>query len=81
MKRISVALSQRSYNFLRREVRLRRTSMAAVIREMIEDRMRARRRTRAGHPFQNIIGLGRGDGSPVSENHDRYLCGWRRRKH
>ncbi len=80
MKRVSVSLSQRDYYFLRREARQRRASMAAIIREMIEDRMRARRRVRAGHPFQNIIGIGRGDGSPVSENHDQYLYGWRGRK-
>ncbi len=80
MKRVNVSLSQRDYHFLQREARLGRTSMAAVIREMIEDKMRARRRILVGHPFQNIIGLGRGDGSPVSENHDQYLYGWRSRK-
>jgi hypothetical protein len=79
MRRVSVALTQRSYDFLRREARRHRISMAALIRAMIEDRMRARRRITAGHPFRDIIGIGRGDGSPVSENHDRYLYGWRAR--
>lgn len=80
MKRVSVALTPRSYDFLRREARRCRISMAALIRAMIEERMEARHRIPRGHPFRKIIGIGRGDGSPVAENHDQYLYGWRARK-
>jgi hypothetical protein len=73
MKRFQFALTRRDYAFLRHEARRRRTSMSAVIRELIQDRIRARRRIPRDHPFRNIIGIGRGDGSPVSEKHDEYL--------
>jgi hypothetical protein len=80
MKRFQLTLTQRDHVFLRHEARRRRTSMAAVVREMIEDRIRARGRIPRDHPFRDIIGIGRGDGSPVSENHDEYLYGLSRRK-
>jgi hypothetical protein len=81
MKRFHLALASRDRTFLRREARRRRTSMAAVVRTLIEDRTRARGRILRDHPFRDIIGIGRGDGSPVSERHDECLYGLSRRKY
>ena len=75
MKRTQISLSEREHEFLRREARRRHMSMAALVRELIQDRMAADRRIPADHPFRDIIGLGHGDGSPVSEKHDEYLYG------
>ena len=75
MRRTQVSLNEREHAFLRREARRRRTSMAALVRELIQDRMAADRRVPADHPLRNIIGLARGDGAPVSEKHDEYLYG------
>ncbi len=73
MKRTQISLTEREYDFVRREARRRRMSMAAVVRELVQERMVADRRVPADHPFRDIIGLGHGDGSPASEKHDEYL--------
>ncbi|HYB71748.1 MAG TPA: hypothetical protein VED18_00140 [Candidatus Sulfotelmatobacter sp.] len=73
MKRTQISFAQREYEFVRREAKRRGMSMAAVVRELVQERMAADRRVPADHPFRDIIGLGHGDGSPVSEKHDEYL--------
>ncbi len=73
MRRTQISLADREHDFLRREARRRRMSMAAVVRELVRERMAADRRVPADHPFRDIIGLGHGDGSPVSEKHDEYI--------
>jgi len=75
MKRTQISLAQREYEFVRHEAKRRAMSMAAVVRELVQERMAADRRVPADHPFRDIIGLGHGDGSPVSEKHDEYLYG------
>ncbi len=75
MRRTQIGLNEREYDFVRHEARRRRTTVAAVIRELIHDRMAKKRRVAPDHPLRDIIGLGRGDGSPVSEKHDQYLYG------
>ena len=73
MKRTQIGLTDREYDFVRHEARRRRRSMAAIVREFIRERMEARRRVPSDHPLRDIIALGRGDGSPVSEKHDDYI--------
>ncbi len=80
MERFQLTLIQRDYAFLRREAQRQRISMAAVMRAMIEDRIRARSRIPRDHPFRDIIGIGHGDGSAASEKHDQHLYGCRGRK-
>ncbi|HEY7677108.1 MAG TPA: hypothetical protein VIG69_08550 [Candidatus Methylomirabilis sp.] len=75
MKRTQISLAQREYDFVRREAKRRGMSMAAVVRELIRDRMGKQSRLPPDHPLRNIIALGRGDGAPVSEKHDEYLYG------
>ncbi len=75
MRRTQIGLNEREYDFVRHEARRRRTTVAAVIRELIHDRMAKKRRVAPDHPLRDIIGLGRGDGSPVSEKHDQYIYG------
>jgi len=73
MRRTQVSLREDEHTFVRREAKRRQISMAAMIRELIRERMEARVRVPADHPFRAIIGLGRGDGASVSEKHDEYL--------
>jgi hypothetical protein len=73
MRRTQISLTDREYDFIRREARRRRVSMAALVREFIQGRMATRRSLPADHPFRDIIGLGSGDGSPASEKHDDYI--------
>ena len=80
MKRTQISLDQSEYDFVRGEAVRRRISMAAIIRSLIRERMERLRRVPADHPFRDIIGLGRGDGAPVSEKHDEYLYGLHRRR-
>ena len=80
MKRTQISLTEHEYDFVRREARRRRMSMAAVLRELVRDRMRRQSRLPSDHPLRNIIALGRGDGAPVSEKHDEYLYGRLARK-
>lgn len=75
MKRTQISLSETEYAFLRREAGRRGMSMAAIVRELIRDRMGRRSRLQPNHPLRNMIALGRGDGAPVSEKHDEYLYG------
>lgn len=80
MRRTQISLTENEYNFLRREAKRRGTSMAGMVRELIQERMETRLRIPADHPFRDIIGIGRGDGTPVSEKHDECLYGapdWR----
>ncbi len=75
MKRTQISLAKTEHEFVRREARRRGTSMAAIIRELVRDRMGRRQRLPPDHPLRNIVALGRGDGAPVSEKHDEYLYG------
>lgn len=80
MRRTQISLSRSEYIFLRREAKRRGMSMAAVVRKLIREQMTTRERIPADHPFREIIGIGHGDGTPVSEKHDEYLYGvpdWR----
>ncbi len=73
MRRTQISLTQSEHEFVRRGARRRGVSMAAFIRDLIQERMAQRHPLPPDHPLRNIIGIGRGDGSPVSEKHDEYI--------
>lgn len=77
MERTQISLDERQADLLRRLARARGVSMAHLIRDAVDltygsvvaPPPREERWERA----LSTIGIGRGDGAPVSEEHDRYL--------
>jgi len=75
MHRTQLYLENSQYEALRARARSRGKSLAAVIREILDEHL-------AGYPareredgFAGAIGIGEGDGSRVAENYEDYLYG------
>src|SRR3989304_3299397 len=74
--RTQVFLDDDQYRALRTLARRTGKSMGALIREMIGAHFRVPRPA-GKDPFDEVIGIGRGDGAPVAENVSDYLYGER----
>ena len=79
MHRTQVYLEDGQYSMLRTQARRQGKTLAAVIREILDAHLGtggSARRPR--DPMEDVIGLGKGDGSAVAENHAEYLYGRQR---
>lgn len=77
MHRTQVYLDDRHYEILRTRAKRESKSLAALIREILDEHLsRAPIRGRRD-PLAEVIGLGEGDGSAVAENYEDYLYGER----
>ena len=76
MHRTQISLEKWQYQYLVDRARQTRSSISDVIRRLVTQAAQAQEPAqRDGDPIFSIIGIGKGDGSPVSRDHDRYLYG------
>lgn len=77
MERTQISLEPEQADRLRRLARERRTSMAHLIRDAVDiaygTAVAPPTREALWERALRTVGVGRGDGAPVSEDHDRYL--------
>jgi hypothetical protein len=75
MRRVQIQLDERTYEAMRRRAFERRQSLAAAIRELLQERLEARPRKRRltmkDFPWIGAIKTGKRDN--VSERHDEIL--------
>ena len=77
MQRTQISLEREQYDLLVTEAQRRGVSLAAVVRQLIAERLREPKRSagRRGDPLAAITGLGAGTGAAVGRNHNRFLYG------
>ena len=74
MIRTQVSFDEEQYSALQRRADERGISMAALVREAVEDKLADRDRERLNRLALSAIGIVRGKpGENISEDHDRYL--------
>lgn len=76
MHRTQVYLGEDQYEMLKTRARREGKTLASVIREILDAHLKGAKP--AEDPFDAVIGLAKGDGSAVAENHAEYLYGKRR---
>ena len=74
MHRTQISLEREQYRRLGEEARLRRISLAALIRSLIDEHL-GRSQPPEQDPLDGLVGIGEGTGEPVGREHDRYLYG------
>ena len=77
MRRTQIYLAEEHYRALKERARRRGTTLAAVIREILDESLKGGA-GRGKDPFDQVIGIGKGDGEAVAENVDDYLYGHKR---
>jgi hypothetical protein len=75
MIRTQISFEEEQYEALQAAARRDGVSMAALVRDAVEDKLRAQDadRERIKRRALSVIGKYRGSGEPVSQDHDRYL--------
>ena len=81
VKRLNIEIPWEQYDILRREAAIRGTSISSILRRLIEDLERPKRkrgaRARVADPFLSRKGSFDGP-ADLAEKHDAYLYGGRR---
>jgi len=80
MNRLQISLTEEQYEFLKSEAFVRDKSMAAVLRELLDEVIQARQQDlRQNDPIWQMIGVGAEIEGPtdISRNVDKYLYGER----
>lgn len=72
MHRTQISLEPEQYRRLGEEARLRGISLAALIRNLIDEHL-GRQRPPEQDPLDDLIGIGQGSGAPVGREHNRHL--------
>lgn len=78
MRRLQISLTQTQYDFLQSEAFVSGKSMAAILRDLLDETIRERRREILNHdPIWQAIGVAQEVAGPtdVSANVDKYLYG------
>jgi hypothetical protein len=78
MHRLQISLTQTQYEFLQSEAFVSGKSMAAVLRDLLDDTIEVRQQEALNNdPIWNVIGVGQEIEGPtdVSANIDKYLYG------
>lgn len=75
MHRTQISLEPEQYRQLGEEARLRGISLAALIRNLIDEHLGRQRPEQ--DPRDDLIGIGQGSGEPVGREHNRHLYGGR----
>ena len=73
MHRTQVYLEESQYEMLKTRARREGKTLAAVIRDLLDSGLRGGPAGR--DPFDDVIGIAKGDGLAVAENHAEYLYG------
>jgi hypothetical protein len=68
---------------LRAEARAQRISLAELMRVLVRQHLRGRRRSGPSHPdaYLRLVGLGSSGHEDISQRHDAYLADALRREH
>ena len=74
MHRTQIYLDDAQYETLRSQARREGKSMASIIREILDEHLRAAGKP-SRDPLLGVIGIGAGDGSAVAEHYEDYLYG------
>ena len=74
MHRTQISLEREQYRLLGEEAKRQGTSLAAVIRQLVDNHFRLAR-NQSADPLQTVKGIGAGTGEPVGREHNRYLYG------
>ncbi len=75
MHRTQIYLEDSHYEILRARATREGKSLAAVIREILDDHLAGKGNRRGRDRFAEVIGIGEGDGASVAENYEDYLYG------
>lgn len=75
MRRTQVYLEDEHYRALRARARREGKSMAAVLRDILERHFGLLTEPGESDPFDDVIGIGEGDGSGIAEHFEDYLYG------
>jgi negative regulator of replication initiation len=76
MHRTQISLEKWQYQYVVERARQTQTSISDVIRRLVTQAAQAQSSAlRESDPVYSIIGIGAGDGAPVSRDHDKYLYG------
>ena len=75
MHRTQIYLEDAQYEVLRGRARREGKSLAAVIREILDEYLGGPRPRSTRDRFSDVVGIGEGDGSRVAENYEEYLYG------
>ena len=78
MHRLQISLTETQYEFLKSEAFVSGKSMAAVLRDLLDDAIEARQQDALNNdPIWDVIGVGQEIEGPtdVSRNVDKYLYG------
>lgn len=78
MHRLQISLTKTQYEFLKSEAFTSNKSMAAVLRDLLDEVITSRQQTMLENdPIWKVIGIAQEVGGPtnVSENVDKYLYG------
>ena len=78
MHRTQIYLEDAQYEILRARARRLGSTLAAVIREILDAHLGRGDEGRPHDPVDDVIGIAKGDGSAVAENHAVYLYGKRK---
>ena len=73
MHRTQISIPEHQYRFLVDEAKRRNRSISALLREWIDQQMRARQ-SLEDDPLWDMVGIGKGGQDDVGEEHDRYLA-------
>jgi len=75
IRRTQIYLEDSQYELLRSRARREGKSMAAVIREILDEYLGGKASMSRRDPLRHAIGIGKGDGAAVAENYQDYLYG------
>lgn len=73
--RTQIYLESSQYEILKSRARREGKSMAAVIREILDEYLGGKSSMRRPDPLRRAIGIGKGDGAAVAENYQDFLYG------
>jgi len=74
MLRTQISLEPEQHRLLGEEARRRGISLAALIRGLIDEHLRAGR-SPSEDPLDALVGIGNGGGAPIGREHNRHLYG------
>lgn len=73
--RTQISLEDWQYQALLELSKKTRKSLSSIIRELLSEKLLKQEVDKKADSLSGIIGIGKGDGSPVARKHDRYLYG------
>jgi predicted CopG family antitoxin len=73
--RTQISLDDWQYQMILEISKKTKKSISAIIRELLSEKLLIHVATKEKDPVSKLIGIGKGDGSPVAREHDKYLYG------